>query len=247
MYQSQTVSKAEMGSLCLHVHTFYSFVCCVALSLSVAVAQSSWPTTFTLSQSTFEDGDTITLDVSMGTIEQQVSAENSHTIVYSYAHEDFEIDPNSPFNLVATTNSFLLRDTHWSWSATVDEEAHTLSIDLDRTDTLLFPAGYGEAFLLKGIIVTVEEINLRRAGNTPTEKLSPIIFPNPSQDWLKIQSVVPIAYMQLSDQYGKVSAQWRGHAMRPALSVSALSSGIYMLRLTDEHGDMSTHRVLVKH
>ncbi|MEM7372444.1 MAG: T9SS type A sorting domain-containing protein [Bacteroidota bacterium] len=247
MLYSQTAIQAEMGNPCLRFQKLFSFICWSAFSFSLGIAQPAYPISFTLSQTEFSARDTIELEVSMGTFEQQVPAEDSHSIVYTYSEEVFDIDPNSPFSIVAGANSFLLTETQWTWDVTVDEEAHTLQIDLDRTDGQAFPAGYGEAFQLTGIIVTVEEIHVRRAAEEAIEQLVVNIYPNPSHDWIKVESASRITRMRLLDHSGRLAAQWQGHVSNPKLSVSDLSAGVYHLSLINEAGERSTHRILVKH
>ncbi len=70
------------------------------------------------------------------------------------------------------------------------------------------------------------------------------IYPNPAHDIVYIQATTNIKSMAIYDITGKVVKQTIGQGRNTSIQVSALDRGLYYLKLHEQHGKVSTHKII---
>jgi hypothetical protein len=63
------------------------------------------------------------------------------------------------------------------------------------------------------------------------------MYPNPAEDWLRVESKANrVVYTELNAQ-GQVVLQGTQNAVQPGIYVGHLPAGVYVLRLADSQGE----------
>jgi len=72
------------------------------------------------------------------------------------------------------------------------------------------------------------------------------IFPNPAKDFIQIKSESdPITRMILTDIYGKRVILKEGNYHSARIEIAGINSGIYLVRLQLENGELITQKIII--
>lgn len=112
------------------------------------------PTSFELIPQEFEDGDTIDLAISYGTLSEP--ARDVLSVSFTFVCEGFTIDPASQLSL-DLSNSYFAFNSNWTGTTSTNSFGDTLIVTLERDDDV--PAeGYGEIAMVSGIVAEIDEL-----------------------------------------------------------------------------------------
>lgn len=210
--------------------------CTVLVGIQVASAQR-YPVTVSENPGTYDDGDTISLNFSVGTASEPV--EDVTSLSVTFVPEGYTIDPASSINL-DLSSSWFGNSTNTSTQVVISETGDSLTITLTRTDDQLV-GGYGTFVLGCCVIVQIEEIIVKQAA--PVQPFN--MYPVPAVDKLILADLTPDhAYdVQVLSTDGRVqmSTVLQGASSYP-LDLRRLPSGMYLLSFVSETGHVITRR-----
>ena len=72
-----------------------------------------------------------------------------------------------------------------------------------------------------------------------------VVFPNPANHFITIQSPVSLERLTLHDQSGRAVMNLNSQALIQTLDVSHLSSGIYFLSIHNQKGELSRRKIVL--
>ncbi|MEQ9187581.1 MAG: T9SS type A sorting domain-containing protein [Cryomorphaceae bacterium] len=152
-------------------------------------------------------------------------------------------------------------DFTWTWNhqemcfTNLSTNAHTVfwffgdgNTNDDNVDSICHTYGTKEIYYVKlhayndhGVDIVEKVLDL--LGKDELESNSLSAFPNPANDWVRIESSTLISQIQLIDAQGRVLLQDNPNRSATQLNLSTVPMGVYSMRIT--HRDGVTQRKLI--
>jgi len=189
-------------------------------------------------------GESIPRYILQDSIQQGILTNPDHPLLVAMAKNDvYKWAPQAPTRLlyctaddqVPYTNSLVALDTMLSFGAS-DVSAIDVETDADHGECVL-PAITGALIFFAGL----------KDVETSIEALLPPhlrIFPNPANEYLSVQGLVPGDMVELYDMRGQLKRQWMVREENLEISVSDNWKGFHLLRITTESGSW-TQKVML--
>lgn len=219
---------------------------CMVLLLMVlsgfAAKAQLWTGEYYILENNAQPGDVVTLVVSIGDANKQVSNQSSLTVTIPY--NTSLLTEEGTADVEADNSFFVDPGSQFSYTVSVDEVKGEITLDIDLPSPAT-GSGYGELARIKGIMV-LEDILKKPFSDIESTREGIKVFPNPSEGRLNIE--LPGDHQGIVRLYnisGQMVSEQRFESTDSQLQLDfeGMSSGRYWLQFP---GSESTRPVAVE-